>query len=293
MQPEHQPRAGGRLRRGDDPRRARPARPPPLHAPDQLPREPRGQVPPPGRRGAADRDRGAGGAGGDDAARSADPRRAAPAHRAAAPVPRRAGAAGRHRPPDGARAGRALRAAGPVSARTATGNCSAKRPRRRPRPPQRPRPRPAAAPRATTGSTGSSASWPSCAPSSPRCARSWARDPLAHRRHRPAAHALDRVRARGRHSRRAAARQPLDRPLLRAPDAGCARPLPPDRPRHARVRRQRAQADGRHPRPARLGRRHLRAAPRPSASAPGRTWPAGRPAAPPSRTTRSTGRWPR
>ena len=67
-----------------------------------------------------------------------------------------------------------------------------------------------------------------------------------------------------------------------APDA-----LPRDRARHARLRRHRVRADRRHARPARLGRRHARARARARHRARPCTSSAGRPAARPSRPTRS------
>ena len=85
---------------------------------------------------------------------------------------------------------------------------------------------------------------------------------LVPRRHRPDPDARAGVRSGGRRARGARARQPLDRPLLRAPHARAAVALPGDRPGHARLRRLRARPARRHPRARRLGRRHRRPPPR-------------------------------
>ena len=107
LQPVHEPRSRGRLRRGGDPRRAAPPRPPPLDALRE--RRARRQVPPPARRDARPHGRRAGAARDPDAARTADPGRAAPARRPALRVPRPGRVPGDARPADRARLHRAPR----------------------------------------------------------------------------------------------------------------------------------------------------------------------------------------
>ena len=105
------------------------------------------------------------------------------------------------------------------------------------------------------------------------------RDALAHRRHRPDPHARPRVRSGGRHAGRAGPRQPLDRPLLRAPDARRAAALPGDR---ARTCAASATPSPRRSTPPAGCATGPTTAPRwsaRSASTRRRTWSAGRPAA--------------
>ena len=153
LQPVHEPRPGGRLRRADDPAGARAARPQALGATRERRRQPRRQVPASARRDALARRRGNLAAGRAHAARPADAGRAQAALGAAAPVrlagrrrgdvaaARRARARAHHRPasrPEGGPLGAAPRGGRRRAVRCAAhpgGAWLARRPRGRARAP--------------------------------------------------------------------------------------------------------------------------------------------------------------